>query len=436
MSLLDDTIVALSSAPGPGARAIVRLSGRAAVAISDRIYLASADARSARGVSTGFLALKGVPSPLPADRYLFPGPHSYTGQTVVEVHCLSSPPLVDALIAELIAAGARPANPGEFTLRAFLAGKIDLPQAEAALATIEASDRDELRAALQQLAGGVSRPLDGLREDLLNLLADLEAGLDFADENIEFVDKTATLNRLAEALARVTLVQKQLAGRGESSRSFRVALIGPPNAGKSRLFNALTGATALVSPEAGTTRDYLVTRIDHAGQSIELIDTAGLRTTDDAIEGDSQRLGYLAASTADCVLICHDSSSDTRIEPPTVVAVLHVATKCDLAPPPADHHPTSAESGLGVAALLDRLAQLATTRSQRGLAPSLSRCHGHVDACLSSLRKAHRGTLENDPPEIIAADLRAALDELGRLIGAIHTDDLLDRIFSRFCIGK
>jgi tRNA modification GTPase len=373
---------------------------------------------------------------LPAERFTFPGPNSYTGQTVVEFHLLSSPPLIERLIADLIASGARPAGPGEFTLRAFLSGKLDLPKAEAALAAIEARDRDELKAALRQLAGGVSRPLDGLRDDLLNLLADLEAGLDFADENLEFVAKPETLTRLADAMARVTLVQKQIAGRSVAGRAFRVALSGAPNAGKSRLFNALGGGSALVSPVAGTTRDYLVARVTARGQLLELIDTAGLRETSDGIESDSQRLGREIIASADLILLCHDATNPESIDAPSVATILKVATKCDLAPSPAGMIATSAETGFGLAALVGELAAHAAQRSERGLAPSLSRCSGHIDICLTALRKAHLGVLEDDPPEIVSADLRAALEELGQLTGAVHTDDLLDRVFSRFCIGK
>src|SRR5262249_40096088 len=173
-------------------------------------------------------------------------------------------------------AGARAARPGEFTLRAFLAGKLDLPRAEAVLGVIEAGDRDQLRESLAQLAGGVTRPLDGLRDDLLNLLADVEAGLDFVEAAITFVGREDLLNRLAKGLAQLTLVRKQLEARGRSDRPFRAALVGRPNAGKSSLFNALAGdspdAGALVSPVPGTTRDYLVKRLDLGGVAVELVD--------------------------------------------------------------------------------------------------------------------------------------------------------------------
>src|SRR5437588_583005 len=174
------------------------------------------------------------------------------------------PDLQDTIVA--LATGARAARPGAFTLRAFLAGKLDLPRAEAVLAVIEAGSRDELKQALAQLAGGMTRPLQELREDLLNLLADVEAALDFSDEDIHFVEQAELLKRLMKGLALVTLLRRQLDQRGVSGGSFRVVLAGRPNAGKSSLFNALAGsAAALVSAEPGTTRDYLVHKLDLAG---------------------------------------------------------------------------------------------------------------------------------------------------------------------------
>src|SRR3989442_239832 len=176
----EDTIVALSSAPGGGGRAIVRLSGPAALGCALQVFSAAEMIESTRRrCYGGVLHLAGVHSLLPADLHVWPSPRTYTGQELVEVHTLSCPPLVDLLIAQLLNSGARAAQPGEFTLRAFLAGKLDLTRAEAVLGVIEAGDRDELRQALAQLAGGVTQPLHGLREDLLNLLADIEAGLDF-----------------------------------------------------------------------------------------------------------------------------------------------------------------------------------------------------------------------------------------------------------------
>ena len=191
-----DVIVALSTAAGPGGRAVVRLSGPGAAKVVAPLFHPDISPEPARRLLEGALRLPGLASPLPADLYLLPAPNTYTGEDVVEIHTLSCPPLLDLLTASLLQSGARAARPGEFTLRAFLAGKLDLTRAEAVQAVVESGDEDELKRALTQLAGGLARPLEGLREDLLNLLADVEAALDFADEDITFVGRDDLLHRL------------------------------------------------------------------------------------------------------------------------------------------------------------------------------------------------------------------------------------------------
>jgi len=482
---LEDTIVALSSAPGPGARAIVRLSGAAALRCAATLFVpaergkpGAQSAERAKDDSTalcalrsalafpparpryyrGHLHLAGIYSVLPADLYFWPAPRTYTGQELVELHTLSSGPLVELLISDLLNAGARAAQPGEFTLRAFLAGKLDLTRAEAVLGVIQAGNRQELKQALAQLAGGVAGPLQALRDDLLNLLADIEAGLDFADEDIHFVKASELLNRLTKALAQLELLRKQLEQRAVGDRPFRVVLVGRPNAGKSSLFNALAGKhSALVSDQPGTTRDYLVRRLEQGGVNLEIVDTAGCqedveraapsaqRSTGGpagAIEAQAQTLGREQADQADLLLLCvecgkpeteHDARVLSQQEPPAVVAV---ATKCDLATPPPDRLATSAATGAGIDRLRIFLGQRARSRAVPALAPSVSRCRHHVESCIDHLRQAHEAALFNEAAEVLALQLRGALDELGQLVGAVYTDDLLDRIFSRFCIGK
>jgi tRNA modification GTPase len=439
---LHDTIVALSSAPGPGGRAIVRLSG------PDALRIACAPFSTAepllphrRRCCTGCVRLPDIAAPLSADLYVWPAPRSYTGQGMVELHTLSCPPLVELLIAALLSAGARAARPGEFTLRAFLSGKLDLTRAEAVRAVIEADSRLELTQALAQLAGGVSGPLQELRGDLLDLLADVEAGLDFTEENIQFVGQDDLLKRISKGMALITLLARQLDQRGLAGRPFRAILVGQPNAGKSSLFNALAGAAALVGPEPGTTRDYLVARLNLGGTPVELVDTAGSQEAADRIGEQAQLLGRGQASQADLLLVCVEAGRSLaeaeaallrRGDPPAVA----VATKCDLAAPPPDRLATSAVTGAGQDALRDLLAERVRGRAEPALAPSLSRCRHHVAACLAHLRQAHATVLYQEPPELTALELRGALDQLGEMVGAVYTDDLLDRIFSRFCIGK
>jgi len=440
----DDTLVALSSAAGPGARAIVRLSGPRTRDVIDRVFRASEGLTPpARQLTPGSLALSGVPSPLPATLYFFPGPRSYTGQDLAELHTIGSPPLVERLVADLLNAGARPALPGEFTLRAFLAGKKDLPQAEAVNAVIGAGNDADLQAALVQMAGGVTRPLAILRDDLLNLLADLEAALDFADEHIEFVGKTETVARLDAAMNQLTALTRQLDDRTLSGRAIRVALVGLPNAGKTTLFNALSGGDALVSPIPGTTRDYLSKRLEVGGVLVELIDTAGWHNSTDTIEEQSQHLGRAAAAEADIILWCdeHGEFADTGAERllATGADLIRVRTKADL-PKSQRGAKSDVACSVTLSGGLIELARILTERvmalARPALAPSQSRCRHHIAVCTNHLHGARDHVAADDPPELAAGALRAALGQLGELTGTIYTNDLLDRIFSRFCIGK
>ncbi len=341
------------------------------------------------------------------------------------------------MVAQCLQAGARAAQPGEFTLRAFLAGKLDLTRAEAVLAVIDAGSRDELKQALGHLAGGVAQPLQELREDLLNLLADIEAGLDFGDEDIRFVHQEEMLRRVTKGLALITLLKKQLEQRSRSQRPFRVVLAGKTNAGKSSLFNALAGTqAAIVSAEPGTTRDYLVRRLEIEGISIEIVDTAGLRKGVNGEEGTAQALGREQAEKADLLLCCLEAGTSAGTNLPASKDSVTIASKCDLAQPDPGLLATSAMTGMGLAELKALLAERARTHMRPALAPSLSRCRHHVEECLDCLRRAHAEVLEENPPELVALELRCALEELGEMVGAVYTNDLLDRIFSRFCIGK
>jgi tRNA modification GTPase len=434
---LEDTIVALASAAGPGARAIVRLSGKAAAKIAHLLMPSfERDPVLARQWHAGEIVLPGAPASLPGELFYWAAPKTYTGQDVAEIHTISSPPLVQLLVGQCLSAGARAAQPGEFTMRAFLAGKLDLTRAEAVRGVIEADSRAQLKEALTQLAGGLAQPLHALREDLLNLLADVEAGLDFADEDVQFVDRAVLLGRLVKGLALITLVRKQIQQRALGHRPFRVVLAGPPNAGKSRLFNVLLGRDqAIVSDVPGTTRDWLEATLQLDGVAVQLVDTAGQRGTDDAIESQAQALGKEQTQQADLLLWCR--SPEDRIEPKLArAAVLPLATKSDLGATWPGMLAVSAASGAGLDDLRRELAKRACEHTSDALGTSLSRGRHHVDACLAHLRQAHHLVLEEQPAELLALDLRLALEELGAMVGTVYTDDLLDRIFSRFCVGK
>ncbi len=432
----DDTIVALSSAPGPGGRAVVRVSGPRTRSV---VHAVTADADTPLTLTPTALSLSGVAAKLPADLHFRAAPNTYTGQDLAELHTLACPPLVERLIADLLAAGARPAERGEFTLRSFLAGKKDLTQAEAVLAVIDARTPADLGQALTQLAGGVTLPLQALREDLLNLVADVEAGLDFVGEDIEFVTAADVMVRVSRGIAHLVNLRRQLEARSRSEETLRVVLVGAPNAGKSSLFNALLGeSAALVSPVAGTTRDYLTATLSVAGVAVELIDTAGHETARDDIEAQSQHLSREQRLRADVVLHCVPADA-LEVPPapfPHAAEVLTVRTKSDLVPSlRADLAVTLFHAG-GLDSLCLHLNEAVGRLSQAALAPSQSRCRAHVGRALEALRRAHEHARESDPQELLALALREALDEVGAMTGAVYTNDLLDRIFSRFCIGK
>jgi tRNA modification GTPase len=318
MWLLDDVIAAVASAPGAGRRGIVRASGPGVLSLLDGltepggISPAEPLATRATRVET-VLNVQELSTPLPAALFLWPDTRSYTGQPTVEIHTIGSPPILNAIVQDLVRRGARVARPGEFTLRAFLSGKIDLVQAEAVLGVIDADSTDQLQQALTQLAGGVSARIRELREQLLIDLADLEAGLDFVEEDIEFVDRAAMTARLERAVAWLKHLEEHSRTRGQTTGRRTIVLAGLPNAGKSTLFNALADRdVAMVSSVAGTTRDWLTATIDLGGLTVDLIDTAGAEEAGGEISEEAQAFRLERMQHADLVLWC--SASDATPE--------------------------------------------------------------------------------------------------------------------------
>ncbi len=449
---VSQTIVAPASAAAGGARAIVRVSGPQTVAILQEItnIVVPTDQRPA--VISALISLSAVGNclvaNLPVEIWLWPTARSYTRQPLAEIHLPGSPPLVELVIERLLAAGARLAQPGEFTLRAYLAGRLDLLQAEAVLGLIDARDDSSFQAALGQLAGGFSAPLETLRGELLDLLADLEAGLDFVDEDLDFVSNAEVQHRLAKAQQQVAALLQRLASRDANQRLPRVVLLGSPNAGKSQLFNALVGeSAAIVSPTAGTTRDYLRGTCDCEGLVVELIDTAGIEEVAGALltpASLAQQQTHGQRAQADLQLWCFDLSAQQPedVRQPLAndtIPRLVVGTKSDLnaaSPELANSIQTSALTGAGLGELRREIARQLRALPGEIMASSAARCRGSLSATLAALREASRRAERAEHDEWLAADLRAALAELGQVTGAVQTNDLLDRIFSRFCIGK
>jgi tRNA modification GTPase len=440
----NDTIAAISSPPGAGFRGLVRLSGPDAWAIAleglEPDVAAPLPTRAAR--RQGRLRVQGLRPLLPAAIALWPGPRTFTGQPLAEIHTIGAAPLVELVLAQCLARGARHAAPGEFTLRAFLSGRLDLTRAEAVLGVIDARTPVQLDAALEQLAGGLAGPIVALRDRLLDILAHLEAGLDFVDEaDVDPLSHAALAANLAAAAAEVAALAARLRGRDRPEGHPRVVLVGPPNAGKSRLFNALLGGDhALVSPQAGTTRDYLAAPCDCAGVAVELIDTAGIEPATSAIAARAQDLRCDQVEQADLLLACRSADTDAVATISTDRPRLDVWTKCDVAPPPpgAATLLTSAATGAGLAALRTAIAAALYGRAAEDDLPTgtAARCRSSLVRASESLEGASATLIQSGGDELVAIDLRQALDELGKVVGAVVTDDILDRIFRKFCIGK
>ena len=373
----------------------------------------------------------------------FPGPASFTGEHCLELHGHGSPVVLDRLVEALVTQGARCARPGEFTERAFLNGKIDLVQAEAVADLIESAHEGAARAAANTLQGAFSTLVRALDGRLADLRCHVEAALDFPDEALDIAGDTA----LAEALAALSSDIAEAARRGREGRvlreGVRVAIAGPPNAGKSTLLNALAGhEAAIVSPYPGTTRDLLRERIVIAGLALELTDSAGLRATDDPVEREGIRRAEAALAQADCVLWLVDDSAGAS-SPPAPPGSLIIYTKIDISGrasgPCPEGYAVCAPTGAGIAALRAGLRA-------RFLAPA----HGTEAEGAFSARRRHVVALEKvgraieaalahqgeGSAELVAEELRLAHEGLGEITGRFTSEELLGRIFSAFCIGK
>lgn len=459
-----DTIAAIGTAAGGAARGMIRLSGPETIACLTRCFSPADPSNKLAAISFPRLIVGEFKLtedlPLPCDIFLWPNNQSYTRQQCAELHTFGSPPLLELMLSSLCRHGARIAEPGEFTLRAFLAGRLDLTQAEAVLGVIDAADSQSLHTALGQLAGGLSKPLGDLREQLLLLLAHLEAGLDFVEEDISFISAAETERQLRAAQELVAGTLAQLATRNQPQILPKVVLTGQPNAGKSSLFNALVekfadsdeDGRALVSSQAGTTRDYLSATVNFHGQLCELVDTAGLepQLTSESIPGIAQLMSTDQRRQADCRILCVDLTEPAAaIEIADFVgkennSAILAATKLDLREGSFELLctskvvPCSGQSGAGLATLAAAVAEALgkSNVASNSVASTAARCVDSLQRAAESLDSAGKLVTSGGGDELIAAEIRMALNELGRVVGVVYTDDVLDRIFSQFCIGK
>jgi len=448
---LDDTIVAIATPLGAGGLGMVRLSGSQARSIAERILrfpAASAwqawHARPAELTDAQASVIDHVVATF------FAAPRSYTAEDVVEICCHGSPVVLRHAVARAMEAGARLAEPGEFTLRAFLRGRIDLPQAEAVRDLIEATTLYQARVAAQQAAGSVSRRLAPIKEKLLELIALLEAGIDFAEDDTGVASDAAILGRLAAVEA----------GVGELARSFQygalvreglsLAIVGRPNVGKSSLFNRLLERDrAIVTEVPGTTRDVVSETAAIGGIPVKLQDTAGIREPAGAVEALGIERSFQAMADADLTLVVIDASVAPDAEDRRLIErsrsagpALVAANKSDLprsvAPLP-EAILVSAVSGDGIERLqqgiLDAVAPAGALAPETGFITSL-RHEQLLHECLVWIGKARAAVGAAIPHEMLLLDLYAALQPIDAIAGGTTADDILNRIFSTFCIGK
>jgi tRNA modification GTPase len=452
MKQTTDTICALATPPGVAGLAVIRISGPDAFDICDALFANSGVISSAQSHTIHYGWICDGPTRIDSvTASVFRSPTSYTGEDVVEIGCHGGVFVTEQLLSLIIGKGARFADPGEFTKRAFLNRKMDLTQVEAVADIIHAETRVGAQTAARQLSGGFTRRLGAFREQLMDVIGLLELELDFSEEDVEFVDRTR-LRNLVQSLCDDVDGLAATARSSEVLRTgFHIAVVGFPNAGKSSLFNALLDRPrAIVSDVAGTTRDYLQESLVLDGYSIHLVDTAGIRDASDSIELQGISLTASVMRESDLILVINDVSlgrnhsekllQDIQHNYPES-ALLLVQNKSDLihdaGTSNGDWLECSASSGFGVDNVKKSLVRYAKTY---GASPADMLVNARQAVLLlsisSSLRSFLLGLEEGLSSDLLAVDLRACVRLLGEISGETWNPDVLDTVFSRFCIGK
>ena len=428
-----DTIVAPATAPGRSALAIVRIDGPGAFSL-----LSSLSGSEPPPIRTAALTRLGDIDECIAIRY--EAPHSFTGNDLVELTLHGNPLLVERVIEACVARGARMAEPGEFTERAVLNGKMDLVQAESVADLINARTTLQAKLSLSNLEGMLSRKAAAIRQTLLEVISRLEAALDFSEEGYEFITRDEARARVTSAMTDVTAMRETYR-RGRATRSgLSAVILGRPNAGKSTLLNRLVGSDrAIVTPIPGTTRDIVRETIEIGGLPVTLADTAGLRETSDVVEDIGVQRAREAARNADIILYLVDGVAGIAAEDEAELATLEnvelIYTKADLAPRPGLS--ISVVSERGIDELLRRLDELVRDRyaaSEGALVNERQR--QAVAECEEALTAALAAIDAGLDEQMIVADLYRAANALGLLTGAVTREDVLSEIFGKFCIGK
>ncbi len=457
---LDDTIVAPATAPGTAAVAIVRLSGRKALAILEKIWRpASADRAAPRTLRLGTVV--DPESGALVDRALavaMPAPRSLTGEDVAEIHCHGGPYIVRRVVGLAMRAGARMAEPGEFSRRAFLNGRMDLTEAEAIADLVGAQSESALGQALAQLSGALRERIGTLRAEVISVRAHLEAEIDFADEDLKLPSRDAIADEIGRVSNGVAILHDSFA-RGRLLRDgARAAIVGKPNVGKSSVLNLLLGVErAIVTPIPGTTRDVVEDLVRLGPYAVMLQDTAGVRESDDQVERIGIERTHRSVADADLIVAVFDSSRPLDHEDEAVLRLCNgrpgvvLLNKRDR--PQIVSAAQLREAGANAAILpicaLD-VADAIPLKSElksavealwsesrgEGIAISRERHRDALGAALSSLAAARESLASAMPPEIVAVDVMAAADALGSITGEVATEDVLDAVFREFCIGK
>ncbi|QIK80760.1 tRNA uridine-5-carboxymethylaminomethyl(34) synthesis GTPase MnmE [Lysobacter sp. HDW10] len=435
-----DTIVAVATAPVPAGVGIIRLSGPDAFAIASQLCGRALEIRHAH-----YVRVRDAQAQVLDDgvAIAFKAPASFTGEDVVELQLHGSPVVLEAVVACACALGARRAVAGEFSERAFLHGKLDLTQAEAIADLIEARDTQTARAARRSLEGAFSKRVDALADDILRIRVQIEASIDFVDEPID----TDGIVRIAERLAGLEQALADTLHEAQQGQKLRdglhAALVGAPNVGKSSLLNALAGVDrAIVTDVAGTTRDVLKETVRVGGIELTLIDTAGLRVTEDVIEAEGMRRARGALKAADLIIAVVDAQeaqlgrARLRDELPPSGAVIWVINKGDLAQVQSvDAIVVSAQTGEGLDTLRAAIVEHAQRAMGEGAFTARTR---HVEALVRAQQDLRNAIAEcgSGHIDLCADDLRRCHDALGEITGRVTPDDLLGAVFSTFCIGK
>lgn len=461
--ITDDTIVALATPYGIGAIAVIRLSGAGAIELAHQFFKPKGKSKTLLTVDSHTVHLGYV---MEGKRIIdealvtvFKGPHSYTGENVVEISCHGSAYIQQEILQLLLSNGARHADAGEFTLRAFLHGKMDLSQAEAVADLIASDSQSSHNIAMQQMRGGFSNEITNLRQELLNFASLIELELDFSEEDVEFADRS----EFQKLIAKITTVIKRLidsfALGNVLKNGIPVAIVGEPNVGKSTLLNALLkDDKAIVSDIAGTTRDAIEDEIVLEGVTYRFIDTAGIRETEDVVENIGIQKTFENIEKAQLVLhlieagkisdMADLSKQEKQLQEKypekKILTIINKSDQLekqqqtDLLETQPDWILISAKEGSGLEILLNHLTNLVNTGalSNQQTVVSNSRHFEALNKAFIALSEVQKGMDANISSDLMAIDIRQALFHLGEITGEISTDDLLGNIFANFCIGK